>query len=715
MKCKFACVLWMFVVLLTASSPAQSLPQSPMPLPGCEAAPEIRKTIHEQLDGRALEKMPFRERVARRRAVYEELIAKYPREVEPYNDLIAYSRYEASDQKWFKTQQERFGKWAEANPDDPLALAVAGSALYGTDTPESLRLMESARAKAPQFPFPALELAWFYSTGLRKDKAKSADNLTAYFALCPDSIDERAQWLLAKNEDLEPRVAKTLRASLTKATDPERLEDYEALWAIEFRSHPPQEHDAVRKQVLADLKRIEFINPKPDSEWLAFLIRGYQQSGASTDVITPIEDRLLQGFPRSNDAYDIVRDRWNKEHKTPDDPKDLAAWTKYQEAYKAVLQTWIHDFPDSPRLDHSYWFYALSKDETVSEKDGIAALDDFIQYDNTYNPPYFWSKYEAADFLLNHKWEPERAIELLQQARAMAAKERAFEKLDDNVSATELDHRNEDYLTEDLIIEGHLLKAAQLAARPEVGLGIKEIVDGLIPTQAKLQSDYWWNRARLAALENRKQDALAYYQLALHTRLEAPSWSRGKFRDDLTDEAQTLWKQEGGTTEAWAIWSKPIAKSTELAQGRWEKPKNLLPAFEVVDLSGKTWRAKDLAGKSVLINVWASWCGPCNAELPKLQKLYEQVKDRPDIQILTFDIDQDLGTVAPFLKDKGYTFPVVPAYTMVNNLLDDYVTIPQNWIVDTKGTWLWTQIGYGDEGDWAQTMTQKLEAAKASN
>jgi thiol-disulfide isomerase/thioredoxin len=81
---------------------------------------------------------------------------------------------------------------------------------------------------------------------------------------------------------------------------------------------------------------------------------------------------------------------------------------------------------------------------------------------------------------------------------------------------------------------------------------------------------------------------------------------------------------------------------------------------------------KSLNGKVVLINLWATWCGPCNAKLPQLQKLYDQAKGRPDLQILTFNIDEDLGLVEPFVKEKGYTFPVVPAYSYVVNLLNGY-------------------------------------------
>ena len=118
------------------------------------------------------------------------------------------------------------------------------------------------------------------------------------------------------------------------------------------------------------------------------------------------------------------------------------------------------------------------------------------------------------------------------------------------------------------------------------------------------------------------------------------------------------------------------------------------------------------SGKVVLINLWATWCGPCNAELPQLQKLYDQAKGRPDLQILTFNIDEDLGLVEPFVKEKGYTFPVVPAYSYVVNLLNGYA-IPQNWVLSPKGDWEWTQVGYGSDDAWVKDMLAKLDAVKA--
>jgi thiol-disulfide isomerase/thioredoxin len=169
----------------------------------------------------------------------------------------------------------------------------------------------------------------------------------------------------------------------------------------------------------------------------------------------------------------------------------------------------------------------------------------------------------------------------------------------------------------------------------------------------------------------------------------------------------------GGTETAWELWSKPsAAKGEELAEGRWQKPKKTLPPFELAVLSGKTWRLKDLEGKSLLINVWATWCGPCQAELPHLQQLYEKVKDRTDVQVLTFNIDEELGLVEPHLKEKGYTFPVLTAYNFVMSLLDS-IGIPQNWIIDPKGSWRWTQFGFGGGADWVESMIERLESVKS--
>jgi hypothetical protein len=98
--------------------------------------------------------------------------------------------------------------------------------------------------------------------------------------------------------------------------------------------------------------------------------------------------------------------------------------------------------------------------------------------------------------------------------------------------------------------------------------------------------------------------------------------------------------------------------------------------------------------------------------LPHFQKLFEKTKDRSDLILMTMNIDEELGLVEPFVKEKGFTFPVLPALGFINNVLDS-ISIPRCWILDAQGKWQWEQIGFNSsEADWEGTMLAKLESVK---
>jgi hypothetical protein len=72
---------------------------------------------------------------------------------------------------------------------------------------------------------------------------------------------------------------------------------------------------------------------------------------------------------------------------------------------------------------------------------------------------------------------------------------------------------------------------------------------------------------------------------------------------------------------------------------------------------------------------------------------------------------EDSGLVEPFLKENGYTFPVLPAYGLVSNMFASSFGIPQTWIIDSQRRWQWTEMGFTAESNWEDSIILKLEAA----
>ncbi|MBE3072737.1 MAG: hypothetical protein IMZ67_07150 [Acidobacteria bacterium] len=100
--------------------------------------------------------------------------------------------------------------------------------------------------------------------------------------------------------------------------------------------------------------------------------------------------------------------------------------------------------------------------------------------------------------------------------------------------------------------------------------------------------------------------------------------------------------------------------------------------------------------------------------MPHLQKLFDKVKGRTDIQIVTFNVDDNIGAVAPFMKENKYTFPVVFAGFLLRELVPS-LGIPLNWIVDIEGVVRLEDVGFGGNADqWVDQMLEALEKARPS-
>ncbi|MBO9694194.1 TlpA disulfide reductase family protein [Chryseobacterium sp.] len=91
-----------------------------------------------------------------------------------------------------------------------------------------------------------------------------------------------------------------------------------------------------------------------------------------------------------------------------------------------------------------------------------------------------------------------------------------------------------------------------------------------------------------------------------------------------------------------------------------------------------------LQNKVIFINFWASWCSPCRAEFPSVQKLYDRYKNNPDMIFLTVNLDDNVASGKSYLKEKGFTVPfIVPAGNIPGVLYSG--SLPTTVVLDKKG------------------------------
>lgn len=131
-----------------------------------------------------------------------------------------------------------------------------------------------------------------------------------------------------------------------------------------------------------------------------------------------------------------------------------------------------------------------------------------------------------------------------------------------------------------------------------------------------------------------------------------------------------------------------------------------LPDFQLKDPAGKELSLASLKGKPVLINLWATWCAPCVAELPQLDAI---AASNPGLKVLTVNQDTTkLEGVAPFLKARGVT-RLEPWLNPDNSLTFQFgaETLPATVLYDAAGHEVWRIVG---GRDWASADTAALLA-----
>ncbi len=150
-------------------------------------------------------------------------------------------------------------------------------------------------------------------------------------------------------------------------------------------------------------------------------------------------------------------------------------------------------------------------------------------------------------------------------------------------------------------------------------------------------------------------------------------------------------------------------QSAELAgDNRPNLSEKTAPDFALTDLSGKMVRLSDFKGKIVLLDFWATWCGPCRREIPDLIRLQKEYADK-GFTILGISVDgEGAAVVKPFARQFGINYPVVIASSRVTAAYGGIQAVPTAFLIDREGRILKTFVGGQGKADLEQAVRSAL-------
>ena len=133
------------------------------------------------------------------------------------------------------------------------------------------------------------------------------------------------------------------------------------------------------------------------------------------------------------------------------------------------------------------------------------------------------------------------------------------------------------------------------------------------------------------------------------------------------------------------------------------------PGFDLVDRDGNRVALADLQGEVVMVNFWATWCGPCREEMPHLEALYQRYSDL-GFTLLGVNVEEDSSGADEFLAETPVSFPILFDPENAVSKLYNVVAMPSTVLIDRSGNMRFIHHGYkpGYENDYQSQIRALL-------
>jgi len=446
-------------------------------------------------------------------------------------------------------------------------------------------------------------------------------------------------------------------------------------WSILMRQKPGEETKVVVKEELEKF----YAAHKPNEDALQAALIWYDQTGQRERA-----DQIRQEAISSKPKGKVAEGALSREIYMERDPARRLE----------KLDRFLRDFPQKGQQLDNYSMMRVNSLVQAGQHDQAAAvLDALPRKDGTLYNNISWPLIEKGVQLEKAVRWAKKGVDLLRSPEP-SMKPSYF-------SNAQWKRMNESALG--AVLDTYAYGLDQIGKRQEAELAYREAYDLTKGGQEDINQ-----RLVECYIKNEKYDvAMVVATECIH---------KGKATDKLIEQFKVAYAKAKGSD---AGFDRVVNEAKQLA--REEVRKEALKGrvnkaavdFALKGLDGKTVRLSGLKGKVVVVDFWATWCGPCKASFPYLQQVYEKYKSNPNVVILAVNTwENETGAaretaVKKFIEENKYTFPVLYDEGFVEKY--GVEGIPTKFIIDKKGMIQFKSVGFLGGQKMIEEMTLQIE------